>query len=532
MGTTASAEQARPTDAKALALEIGRPGLRLTLAWQLARLLGRLAFLAALAVFAGRLIETATFETAALTVALIGLGVSAVCGFAAERTAAITECSVATEIRHQVETHMADMPAGRLGERLPGRLVAGVQRHPVSLAALAVSHAAARMMLGLGPLISAAAIAVVSWQAALTLLVATPVMVMFFVLLGSAVTSRAAAQERAFGRLAAQFADRIRTLPTILASHGLVRESDKLGARMTAYADSTMRVLSLAFLNAGIIDFFAAMSIAVLAVFLGLGHLRLISLPGFSGLQLWQSLLILVAASEYFAPMRRYAEQYHAKAEGEAAAVELDWFFAAAPASTTRRLPALDGLALPDLPQRGLVAVSGPSGIGKSTLLRMLAGTETAPAPIRPVIGTDGCEWISTAVAVPSGSLGDAVANDFGATDRDKLAAAAASVGLLDDAMLPGGLDAQVGRDGGGLSGGQRLRVGVARALLGRRPVLADEPTAKLDPENAARVRTALKDIAKDRLVIAATHDPELIRLADLDIDLTAAQGRDPRHAG
>ena len=83
----------------------------------------------------------------------------------------------------------------------------------------------------------------------------------------------------------------------------------------------------MAFLNAGIIDFFSALSIAVLAVFLGLGHLGLVHVPGFYGLQLWQSLFILIIAADFFTPFRRYAEQYHLKAEGEAAAKELDWYF-------------------------------------------------------------------------------------------------------------------------------------------------------------------------------------------------------------
>ena len=99
---------------------------------------------------------------------------------------------------------------------------------------------------------------------------------------------------------------------------------------MRAYSDSTMGVLKVAFINAGIIDFFSSLSIAILAVFLGLGHLGLIDLPGFSGLHLWQSLFILMMAPDYFAPFRRYAEQYHAKAEGVAAAGALEWLFAPA----------------------------------------------------------------------------------------------------------------------------------------------------------------------------------------------------------
>ena len=108
---------------------------------------------------------------------------------------------------------------------------------------------------------------------------------------------------------------------------------------MTVYADSTMGVLKVAFLNAGIIDFFSALAIAVLAVLLGLGHLGLVHVPGFSGLALWQSLFILIIAAEFFTPFRRYAEQYHVKAEGQAAAKELDWYFDEADAASRAPKP-------------------------------------------------------------------------------------------------------------------------------------------------------------------------------------------------
>ena len=112
-------------------------------------------------------------------------------------------------------------------------------------------------------------------------------MVVFFALLGGVIRGRAESQEKAFGRLAAQFSDRIRTLPTILANHALLREHGKIEARMTLYADSTMGVLKVAFLNAGIIDFFSALAIAVLAVFLGLGHLGLLHMSRI--FRIWRS---------------------------------------------------------------------------------------------------------------------------------------------------------------------------------------------------------------------------------------------------
>jgi len=343
------------------------------------------------------------------------------------------------------------------------------------------------------------------------------------VLLGGVVRCKAEAQEKAFGRLAAQFSDRIRTLPTILANHALLREHGKIEQRMTLYADSTMAVLKVAFLNAGIIDFFSAIAIAVLAVFLGLSHLGLMHVPGFSGLALWQSLFILIIAAEFFTPFRRYAEQYHVKAEGQAAARELDWYFDEAGEATTdagnadtRPFAVAGTFDAADLPAGGLIAISGPSGSGKSTLLRMLAGIETPPPDFKslPQVTADGCDWISTDIYVPAGTLAEAIAWNRGNPERSLLQAAAAHVGLLDERLLPGGLGARIAEGGDNLSGGQRMRIGVARIMLSGGVVLADEPTAKLDPRTAKLVRQVLTDMAKRRLIIVATHDERLIEAA------------------
>jgi ATP-binding cassette subfamily C protein len=441
----------------------------------------------------------------------------------ADLAAAGAEDVVVDRLRSALQEALSRKSPVRIRTRPAGALVAGLQRYPGAVAGLVISHSAAKSMLAIGPLLAAMAVALISWEAALTLFLVVPIMVIFFVLLGGVVRGRAEAQEKAFGRLAAQFSDRIRTLPTILANHALPREHGKIEARMMLYADSTMAVLKVAFLNAGIIDFFSAIAIAVLAVLLGLSHLGLMHIPGFSGLALWQSLFILIIAAEFFTPFRRYAEQYHVKAEGQAAAKELNWYFdesgeAMTDAGNADAKPfTIDGaFDAADLPPAGLIAISGPSGSGKSTLLRMLAGIETPPQDFKalPQVTAEGCDWISTDIYVPAGTLGEAVAWNRGKHERAMLKAAAGHVGLLDERLLPGGLDARIAEGGDNLSGGQRMRIGIARIMLSGGVVLADEPTAKLDPQTAKLVRQVLTDMAKGRLVIVATHDERLIEAA------------------
>lgn len=500
---------------------------RMTLVWQTARMVSRLAFAASLAALVGAMIESGQANLPLAAAAITTLVLSGLAGWAGDAQAAGAEAKVANRLRGAISDALGRMDAARLAERPAGTLIAGLQRHPEALASLVIGHAAGATMLVVGPFLAAAAILFVSWEAALMLFAAIPVMIVFFVLVGGVIHGHAAEQEKSFGRLAAQFADRIRTLPTILASHALIREQAKLEDRMQTYAQSTMKVLRVAFLNAGVIDFFSSISIAVLAVFLGLGHLKLVHIPGFSDLKLWQSLFILMIAPEFFAPFRRYAEQYHTKAEGNAAAGALDWYFETSGVSKAdERSKNSIGRVFTvahvgkhveiDLPQSGLVAITGPSGAGKSTLLRMMAGVEIGGAPAQ-----TACDWISTDIHVPGGTLGDAISWRRPSADRTKLLLAAGRVGLLDDRRLPGGLDAQVEEGGANLSGGQRMRIGAARMLLSDNTVFADEPTAKLDPENAALVRSALVDAARRRLVVVATHDGQLVRHADRRVDLS-----------
>jgi ABC-type transport system involved in cytochrome bd biosynthesis fused ATPase/permease subunit len=526
----ASRRAARPDHALALARRIGSAGLRAAAGSQLFRALSRLAFAAAISVLIGGAVVDANLDRIAVAAAVCALAASSLAGFFAELQSARAEALVADGIRARVETSLAALSPARLKERPTGALIAGVQRHPEALAALVVSHAVARLMLGIGPLTAAGAISVISWEAALALVLSLPVMIAFFVLVGGLVRERADAREKAFGRLAAQFSDRIRALPTILANHALDRERGKIEKRMQALAGSTMGVLRIAFLNAGVIDFFSSLSIAMAAVLLGLGHLGLMRMPGFYGLALWQSFFILVVAADFFTPFRRYSDQYHLKAEGEAAAQELEWFFQderTSPSSAeAKRLSDAFAVIMNALPLRGLVTISGPSGSGKSTMLRLISGIEAGGDEARKSfpLPTKRRDWISTDIYLPAGTLAEAITWNRPQVQRALLLQVTAELGLLDDRFLPGGLNADIAEGGANLSGGQRMRIGIARAMLTQRVVLADEPTAKLDEKTAARVREALGQIARHRLVIVATHDEALIAVAERRHALDALQ--------
>lgn len=520
------AEAAGPFRSIELAYGLGGQSLRWLVAVQVARMAAKLGFLASAASCIGLVVMGGEPSAPLLSSAPLLLLLAAIIGLVADRMALEMEARLSCSMREAATAHLAALPGPEIRSLARGHLTVSLQRYPPALAALAIGHRTATLMMVAGPLMTAAALVAVSWQAALLIMLLTPVMIVFFVLVGDTIRKRAEAQERAFSRLAGQFADRVRTLPTILANHAEAGEQAKLAHRLIAYADRTMGVLRIAFLNAAVIDFFASLSIAMLAVFLGLGHLKLAMIPGFSDIELRQSLFILMLAPEFFAPFRRFSELYHVKAEGLAAGQAWDALLnpAAAEAIGRRWVGPKELL----LPQAGLVAIVGPSGSGKSTLLRQLSGVDPSaePAPLASV----AVAWVSTDSYIPGGTVRDALLWGQDAPDETSLQEIGRSLGLLDEGLLPGGLSAPVEDGGANLSGGQRLRLAVARAALSGRAVVADEPTAKLDPSAAAAVRELLTVLARSRLVVVATHDPLLARTADRIIRMETAehQGAEP----
>ena len=248
------------------------PALRRALVLTMARTALRLGFSGAAAIAVGRLVMDGAAGVW-LFAALALLAAAQAAGWLADRAIAQGEAEVADELRRLAMRGVEAASARAVQAKPVGEVVVALQRYPQSVAALALGHRVATLMMAVGPLCAAAALILASWQAALLLIVLTPLMIVFFALIGDTIRKRAKAQEQALGHLAGQFADRIRALPTIIANHATDTETAKLEQRQQTYADNTMRVLRIAFLNAGIIDFFSSLSIAMLAVFLGLGHL-------------------------------------------------------------------------------------------------------------------------------------------------------------------------------------------------------------------------------------------------------------------
>jgi ATP-binding cassette, subfamily C, bacterial CydD len=433
-----------------------------------------------------------------------------------------------------------------LRSRLPrGRLI-GEDMH---LAVDSIAHVEGlvarftplRMAGGLSPLLIALAILPASRIAAAILLLTLVPFVLAMVLAGGAAARQAQAQHQALTRLSGLFVDRLRALPTILACAAETRITRHLGHAAQDVARRTMGVLAIAFASSAILEFFAALSVALVAVYCGFSLLGLLPFPVPETLTLPRAFYALALAPEFYLAMRRLAAAYHDKQQGEAAlaamAEQLDTIPAQPPAIQSPRLWQGRDVMLthpdgtPAGPLRwdwqgpGLHVVTGPTGAGKSSLLLALIGqgprctgtlevdgTAFIPGSLNTRIG-----WAGQQVALLPGSLRANLVPSPGQEIPDDTTLLDCLTGLGLGPMLArrGGLDLAVDHRGSGLSGGERRRIGLARAVLSQRPLLLlDEPTADLDAETAEAVRAMLGALARERLIVAATHDAALIAMA------------------
>jgi ATP-binding cassette, subfamily C, bacterial CydD len=392
-----------------------------------------------------------------------------------------------------------------------------------------------------------------------TIALTLPLIPVFMALVGLHTEAANRRQFRQLSRLSHHFLDVVAGLPTLKlfgrgrAQAATIRRVSDQQRRLT------MRTLRIAFLSSLVLELLATLSVALVAVGIGL---RLVS----GDLDLATALLVLILAPEAYLPLRQVGAHYHASAEGLAAAEEAFALLetpipaagtAPAPAGTIAftdvvvRYRDSDALRLTATIEPGeIVALTGPSGCGKSTALNVLLGFATPDAGRVTVGGVDlssvdaeawraRIAWVPQRPYLFAGTIRDnialgtkAAAPRIAAAARQagapRIAAAARQAGATEFiTALPDRYDTLLGDNGAGLSAGQRQRIALARAFLREAPiVLLDEPTANLDADTAAEVMSAIRRLAHGRTVIIAAHRPELIALATRVISLEAVGAR------
>ena len=495
---------------------------------------------------------------AALLLAAVTAG-RAVTSWLVDAAAASASARVTSTLRRRLlDAALTLGPSGRAGRR-DGEVALLATRGVAAVDPYLTRYLPTLVVAAVLPPLTVLAIATQDLLSAGIVLVTLPLVPVFAVLVGLATRDRADRQWRALASLSGHFVDVMRGLPTLVAYRRARAQSASIRSVTDRYRRATNETLKLAFASSAVLELVATLSVALVAVTVGL------RLSGGS-LDLGTALVVLLLAPEAYWPLRRVGAEFHAAAEGTATFEAADAVLSGAPepadadpgaAHAPRRelhlervtagYPGRDEPVLDRLdavvPSRGLTAVVGPSGSGKSTLLAVLTGQLPLSAGRLLVDGVpldpERADWRSQVAWVPQRPwVAAAPVRDNvllgrpGATDAE-VWAALERVALGEVvAALPGGLDEVLGEDGAGLSAGERARLVLARAVLAQRPlVLLDEPTAHLDPLTESVIADTIRDLARDSAVVVVAHRDSLVRMADHVVEIPRLAAPSPARA-
>lgn len=383
----------------------------------------------------------------------------------------------------------------------------------------------------------------VDWVVAALFLVTAPLIPLFMALIGMRAEAANQKHQRVLSRLSGVFSDRIRGLFTLALLGRTTDEVRSVRSASVALSQTTMKVLRIAFLSSAVLELFAALGVAGVAVYIGLGYLGMLG-SHFTGFSLHHGLFCLLLAPEVYNPLRKMAASYHDRATAKVAVDELHQLYEQLP-QLSNDLPTPSRSAVVQFHETGAqpllqveqlqlksptgvpllhatdfsldrgqhVALMGASGLGKTTFLEALIG-------LRPQVQGRiqfSCAATEVALIGPQPFIGLGTIADFlrrarpDATDAQLWWALEQAQALPFVRPLPKGLATQIGTRGHGLSGGQVHRLALARLFLTDPAViLLDEPTAHLDSTTRDQVLAAILRFAQHRCLIIATHDAEV----------------------
>ncbi|MFF1403118.1 thiol reductant ABC exporter subunit CydD [Streptomyces sp. NPDC058294] len=483
--------------------------------------------------------SAADLGTPLLLLAAVAVG-RAVVAWLTELASHRASAAVKSELRGRLLDRAATLGPGWLSGQRTGSLVTLATR---GVDALDDYFSRYLPQLGLAVVVPVAVLARIvteDWVSAAIIVGTLPLIPLFMTLIGWATQSRMDRQWRLLSRLSGHFLDVVAGLPTLKVFGRAKAQAASIRRITDEYRQATLGTLRIAFLSSFALELLATLSVALVAVAIGM---RLVH----GEMDLYVGLVILVLAPEAYLPLRQVGAQYHAAAEGLAAAEEIFTVLetpvaepgtgvvpagAVAFDGVTVRYPgrsedAVTGVSFSVEPGE-TVALVGPSGVGKSTLLDVLLGfVRPSEGRVRiggaDLAGLDVAEWRSRIAWVPqrphlyAGSVAENVRLARPGADDAAVRRALRDAGAWEFVTaLPDGADTVLGEDGAGLSAGQRQRLALARAFLADRPVLLlDEPTAALDGATEREVVAAVRRLAVGRTVLLVVHRPALLEVAD-----------------
>jgi ATP-binding cassette subfamily C protein CydD len=408
------------------------------------------------------------------------------------------------------------------------------------------------------PLVILVAVFPVNWAAGIILLGTAPLIPLFMILVGVGAADANRRNFQSLARLSGHFLDRLKGLRTLQLFMRTQAEGEAIRDASEDFRERTMEVLRLAFLSTAVLEFFAAIAVALVAVYFGFSYIDHLNFGNYGAkVTLFTGLFVLFLAPEFYAPLRELGAHYHAKAQAIGAAEQLLEFLEAEvsePASGSAPFQAdgpirVEARALEVLSAEGKVLVGpidftleagtrtalvGISGAGKSSLVNALLGF----APYRGSLRVNGQELAELDMSQWRLQLGWLSQNPqlFHASLRDNLLLArpTASDAELEAALVRAqawefakekGFDYPVGDQAGGLSVGQAQRLALARTLLKSTQLMVlDEPTASLDRHSERAIMSTLEQAAVGQTLLMITH--RLDQLSQMDNILVLERGQ------
>ncbi len=454
------------------------------------------------------------------------------------------------ELRSRLVRHLLLDRPGALQDERSGELAASAVQGVDALEAYFARYLPQAVLSLFAPLLILAWVLPRDWEATAILAVTAPLIVVFMVLIGRLAERTTRRRWRRLSRLSAHFLDLVGGLETLRAHGRATAQAATIDAAGESYRRETMKTLRIGFLSALVLELLAMLGVALVAVTVGV---QLAS----GDLGLTAGLTVLLLAPELYMPLRRLGAQFHASADGMAAAERIFELLdrpaavsapaVARPAPDPSRAPVrlaavryahsgrpetLCGIELTIEPGE-TVALTGPSGGGKSTLLSLLLRLADPGGGRISCGGVDLREvataewrrrvaWVPQRPTVFAGTIGENVRlADPGASDGRTMEAIERA-GLLELVhALPDGLATAVGDGGRRLSAGQSQRLALARAFLRDAPLLLlDEPTANLDAGTELEIAAAVERLAAERTALIVAHRAELAHRADRAVEL------------
>lgn len=482
----------------------------------------------AAAYFLARLLAAAddrSFEGAALAGFVVALGMRALFSTAAGYAAARLAATVKEKLRADLAAAVGNRgPAWLTGQRA-GELATLSGR---GLDALDGYFTGYLPQLVLGVTVPAAVLLTLlasDVASALIVVVTLPLIPIFGILIGWQTQAATEKQWHRLRLLGGHFLDMVSGLPTLRAFGRARAQVQAVRHMADEHRIATMKTLRIAFLSALVLELVGTLSVALVAVPVGL---RLLS----GSISLSVALLVLLATPEAYAPLRAAGTRFHASMEGLTALDQAFKLLAPAPEMAAAKAGRGWGLervsvvyergpALQDMDLRieagDRIALVGPSGSGKSTVLNLLLGfvqpsEGTVVAPDRADIA-----WVPQRAHLFAATLAENIALGVPEADREQILAAATAAHLTEVIdQLPDGLDTALGERGHGLSSGERQRLALARAFARTTAglILLDEPTARLDAASEQAVIEATERLIAGRTAVFVAHRPAMLRLA------------------